>query len=314
LAFSRKQKIELKLCNLNAILIEQEKMLQRIIGEDIQLQTDLVAAPLMINGDAIQIGQVILNLATNARDAMVAGGMLSIATQMVNLDSSSRDHEGQMPGNGRFALICISDSGAGMDETTVAKIFEPFFTTKTVGKGTGLGLAIVHGIVQQHGGFIRVYSNPGIGTTFKIYLPLLDGEEIDAAADTIQMVRGGNETILLVEDEEEVRQVVHLMLTGGGYRVLQAGDGVEALEVLQREGTSVQLVVSDVIMPRMTGKELHDHLVERYPEVRMLFISGYTADVIQFRGMLEHDVNLLMKPFNATALLARVRAVLDGER
>jgi len=311
LAFSRKQKMELIPCDLNAILREQENLLHRIIGEDIQLQTDLHPVPLVVNADASQIGQIILNLATNARDAMAAGGLLSISTQVVDLDASSRDHDGLLPAQGRFALICISDSGAGMDAATVDKIFEPFFTTKIVGKGTGLGLAIVLGIVQQHGGFIRVYSNLGLGTTFKIYLPLLEGVESSVTADPMQAVPGGSETILLVEDEAEVRAVVRMMLVSGGYQVFEAGDGLEALKVLHQQGGAIHLVVSDVIMPRMTGKDLHDQVLQQYPEIRMLFISGYTADVIQFRGMLDHDVNLLMKPFNASELLARVRELLD---
>ncbi|MSM39980.1 MAG: response regulator [Geobacter sp.] len=311
LAFSRKQKMEMQTVDLNAIIRNLEQMLRRIIGEDIDLKTDLAEGALLINADVSQIEQVMLNLVTNARDAMASGGLLSIVTLQTMMDASSREFEGTLPVTGSFALLCISDSGIGMDEATVQRIFEPFFTTKRTGKGTGLGLSIVHGIIQQHGGLIRVYSNEGIGTTFKIYLPLVaDGEAVTAAVEDTP-ARGGNERILLVEDETEVRQVLKLMLQKGGYHVVEASDGDEAWELLQKDHTGIRLVVSDLIMPRMTGKELLDRIREHLPAIRVLFISGYTFDVIQYKGILEGEVDLLMKPFTANRFLTRVREALD---
>ncbi|HEX9011372.1 MAG TPA: ATP-binding protein [Holophagaceae bacterium] len=311
LAFSRKQKMELRPVDLNEILKNQEHLLRRLIGEDILLRVELAPGHLIARVDAGQIEQVILNLVTNARDAMPRGGLLSLTAHAATLEAPPPGAVGCPSLEGACALLCVSDSGAGMDAATLERIFDPFFTTKAVGKGTGLGLAIVHGIIQQHGGLIRVYSHPGIGTTFKIYLPRLDSEGLAPETGEELLVRGGTERILLVEDETDVRRVVRMMLEGGGYRVIEAGDGAEALALLEREAAGVPLVVSDVIMPGMTGKELHDRLALTHPGTRVLYLSGYTADIIQHKGFLESEADLLMKPFSSRALLARVRELLD---
>jgi signal transduction histidine kinase len=228
LAFSRKQKMEMKPVDLNEILKNQEHLLRRLIGEDILLRAEPAPEPLVVRVDAGQIEQVILNLVTNARDAMPRGGLLSLTAHAATLDASHAGPPGGPSLQGPCVLLCVSDSGAGMDAATLERIFDPFFTTKAVGKGTGLGLAIVHGIVQQHGGLIQVYSHPGIGTTFKIYLPRLDSGVLTPESGEELLPRGGTERILLVEDETDVRRVVRMMLEGGGYRVLEAGDGAEA--------------------------------------------------------------------------------------
>lgn len=310
LTFSRKQKVDMRPSDLNGIIRNQEHLLRSLLGEDILLKIDLAREPLVACVDAGQIEQVLLNLVTNARDAMTHGGMLGISTQAIEGGGAVAEAgAGSIP-EGPCALISVSDSGAGMDPATVKRIFEPFFTTKVVGKGTGLGLSIVHGIVQQHGGVIRVYSHPGIGTTFKIYLPLGARGQAPALPDADRPIRGGTERILLVEDEREVRSVLRLMLEAGGYRVLEAANGQEALNLLRVEAP-VSLVVSDVIMPGMTGRELHDQVIQEHPGLRVLYISGYTADMVRYKGFLEGDADLLMKPFNGQELLARVREVLD---
>jgi PAS domain S-box-containing protein len=313
LAFSRKQKMSLKPVDLNDILRNQEHLLRRLIGEDIILRVEPSAQPLVAQVDAGQIEQVVLNLVTNARDAMPRGGLLSISAQAATLEGPAfvpPDQGATL--SGPCVLLCVSDTGAGMDAATLAKIFDPFFTTKAVGKGTGLGLAIVHGIVEQHGGLIRVYSHPGIGTTFKIYLPRLAEGELAPASLATPQVRGGTERILLVEDEAEVRRVVRMMLEAGGYRVVEAGSGEEALALLAGEAREVPLVISDVIMPGITGKELRDRVVASHPGTRVLYLSGYTADIIQNKGFLASEADLLMKPFSSADLLARVRARLDA--
>jgi PAS domain S-box-containing protein len=314
LAFSRKQRIEPRPADLNEIVGRVERMLRRIIGEDVELRVQLSARPLVASVDPAQIEQVLMNLATNAKDAMPAGGLLGIAT-----GESEVEPEGHGDGtrlSGPVALLTVSDSGAGMSEEVQERIFEPFFTTKEAGKGTGLGLAIVLGIVQQHGGIVRVYSRAGIGTTFKVYLPLADAAsagEVPASAQDPSL-RRGEERILLVEDELDVRRVVRAALQRAGHAVVEAANGVDALEVLQRGGEPFDLVISDVIMPRMNGRELHRELGQRHPGLPVLFISGYAFDVIRHRALLDDGVDLLMKPFTPRALLARVRELLERSR
>ncbi len=310
LAFSRKQKMELKPTDLNEVVRGVEKMLRRIIGEDVELRTELCAEPLVANVDPAQLEQVLVNLAANAKDAMPGGGLLSVATRSIRAEELTGD--GELPGfAGPAALVTVSDSGAGMEDDLQQKIFEPFFTTKEVGRGTGLGLSIVHGIVQQHGGAIRLYSRPGIGTTFKIYLPL--SPEAAAAVETapLHAPAGGTERVLLVEDDAQVRRVMRTILGGAGYRVVEAADGVEALERLAEAPEPFRLLVSDVIMPRLNGHDLRKAAYERWPALRLLFVSGYTADVIRRRGLLDESVDLLMKPFTARGLLTRAREILD---
>lgn len=310
LTFSRKQKMDMQPADINGIVRNQEHLLRSLLGEEILLRIDLAAGPLIACVDAGQIVQVLLNLVTNARDAMHHGGLLGVSTRLIEGGATFAETGTEPIPQGSCALISISDSGAGMDPSTIDRIFEPFFTTKAVGKGTGLGLSIVHGIVQQHGGVIRVYSHPGIGTTFKIYLPLVDTEQAPPAPKADQTVRSGTERILLVEDEREVRSVLRLMLEGGGYRVAEAANGLEALDLLRAEAP-ISLVVTDVIMPGMTGKELHDQVVREHPGLRVLYVSGYTADIVHYKGFLDGDADLLMKPFNAQTILARVREILD---
>jgi PAS domain S-box-containing protein len=310
LTFSRRQKVEMRAVDLNQIIRGQEHLLRSLLSEDILLRTDLVGEPLVAQVDAGQVEQVLLNLVTNARDAMPHGGLLGVSTQRIEGGGAFAEAGSEAMPAGPCALISVSDSGAGMDAATLKRIFEPFFTTKEVGKGTGLGLSIVHGIVQQHGGAIRVYSHPGIGTTFKIYLPLVATGEARTAPGPERTAPRGTERILLVEDEVEVRSVLRLMLEGGGYQVLEAADGAEALDLLKIHG-SVALVVSDVIMPGMSGKELHDRLVGGHPGLKILYVSGYTPDVVHFKGFLDGDADLLMKPFHAQTILTRVREALD---
>jgi PAS domain S-box-containing protein len=313
LAFSRKQKMEPRLVDVNDVIRGVERMLRRIIGEEVELRTDLAAGPLVVNADAAALDQVLMNLATNARDAMPGGGLLGISTRRVELD------EPPLPGagpalRGPFVLVAVSDSGSGMPPETVRRIFEPFFTTKEAGRGTGLGLSIVHGIVQQHGGTIRVESQPGLGTTFQIFLPLDPGTPASRGGEEAAPVPGGNERILLVEDEVDVRRVARAILERGGYRVVEAANGLEGLALAEREGAPFRLVVCDVIMPRMNGREFRDRLRVHRPDLPVLFISGYTADLIARRGLLEDQVDLLLKPFTARELLARVRELLDRKR
>jgi signal transduction histidine kinase len=310
LAFSRKQQMELRPTDLNEVVRNLEKMLRRIIGEDVELRVELSARPLVANADPAQLEQILVNLAANAKDAMPDGGLLSLATRATSVEELEGSGE-RLPLEGRVALLTVSDTGAGMDEELQQKIFEPFFTTKEVGRGTGLGLSIAHGIVQQHGGAIRVYSRPGIGTTFKIFLPLVAGSAASAAAPEAAPAVGGDERILIVEDEAQVRRVVRSILAKAGYTVVEAGDGAEALELLERQAQPFQLLVSDVIMPRLNGSELRTAVSARFPALRVLFVSGYTPEVIRRRGLLAEGDELLMKPFTAAELLGRVRVVLD---
>jgi PAS domain S-box-containing protein len=310
LVFGRKQQMVLAPVDLNEVVRGVERMLGRVIGEDVKLQTGLSAEPLVVSADAAQLEQVLMNLATNARDAMPAGGLLAISTQRVEVDGEA-GADARLPLSVPSALVTLSDTGVGIDDETAQHIFEPFFTTKEAGHGTGLGLSIVHGIVQQHGGAIRVYSRPGIGTTFKIYLPLSAGAPAALPPEERGPAPRGDERVLVVEDEPAVRRVIRRMLEEAGYRVTEASHGPEALELLGRDGGGIRLVVSDVVMPGMSGREMLQAARDRRPSLPFLFVSGYALDVIQHRGLLDADVELLMKPFTAHALLSRVRRILD---
>ncbi|HUG36162.1 MAG TPA: ATP-binding protein [Candidatus Limnocylindrales bacterium] len=315
LAFSRKQVLAPKLLDLNQIVVGMEAMLRRLLDETIHLTTAPTAEGLgLVRADPGQIEQVIMNLAVNARDAMPDGGLITIETDRLDLDERTAHEHGQaVPG--RYAMLSVSDNGTGMDETTRSRLFEPFFTTKEQGKGTGLGLSTVYGIVQQSGGHIWVYSEIGRGTTFKICLPVVAEEAAMAEAgeprEVAEPPTTGAETILLVEDAARVREVVREILEMNGYHILEARHGLEALEIAQRYEGPIPLIVTDVVMPQMSGRELAQRLALLRPEMRVLYMSGYTDDAIVRHGVLEAGTAFLSKPFTPDALAAKVRELLD---
>ena len=314
LAFSRKQMLAPRILDLNGVVTENLKMLTRVIGEDIDLVM-LPAAELgRVRADASQIEQVIMNLAVNARDAMPSGGKLTIETCNVSLDDDyARFHAPLKPGN--YVMLAISDTGGGMDTETQSHIFEPFFTTKGP-KGTGLGLSTVYGIIKQSGGYIWVYSEPEKGTTFKIYLPrVADAIESQApviASPELSAAEPGTETILVVEDESNLRYLVRQFLEKQGYRVLQAEDGAAAMQIVVAHEGVINLLLTDVIMPGMNGRELAQRVAELRPNVKILYMSGYTENVIGRNGTLDAGVRLLQKPFTLRDLKNTVREVLDS--
>jgi PAS domain S-box-containing protein len=310
LAFARKQPIEPHILNLNDLLREMDKLLRRVIGENIDLVTQPAADLGQVIADPGQIEQVLINLAVNARDAMAEGGKLTIETHNVRLDAAySRGHVSVT--EGPYVLLAVSDTGAGMDAEVQSHMFEPFFTTKEYDKGTGLGLATCYGIIKQHGGFIWVYSEVGHGTSIKIYLP-----RVYEAAETLsqleeQVAPRGTETVLLVEDELAVRVFAARVLREAGYTVVEASQGDEALRLAQDYPGAIALLVTDVVLPQLGGKALAERLVAQSPSSKVLFISGYADDAIVRHGRLEAGLAFLHKPFSPTALLRKVRAVLD---
>ena len=312
LAFSRRQMMEMKVLDLNASMRDLDKMLRRVIGEHLELVT-LSADDLgRVKADPGQVEQVILNLAVNARDAMPSGGKLTIETANVEMDATyAHKHVALTPGH--YVMLSVSDTGVGMTPEVKERIFEPFFTTKEKGKGTGLGLSTAYGIVRQSGGDIWVYSEPGHGSTFKIYLPRAEehvGEEKEKAVKK-ELLRG-NETILVVEDEEEVRKLSARILKKQGYRVLEASHGGDALLICQKHAEAIHLIVTDVVMPQMGGKELANQLKNLQPDIKVLFTSGYTDNAIVHHGVLDAGINFIQKPFFPDALVRKVREVLDG--
>jgi len=316
LAFSRRQVLQPKLLDLNGVVSNMDSMLKRLIGEDVELRA-IPGRPLsLVKADPGQLEQVIVNLAVNARDAMPNGGRLTLETANVELDTDyARVHSDVPPGH--YVMLAVSDTGCGMDADTQARIFEPFFTTKGPGKGTGLGLSTVYGIVKQSDGHIWVYSEPGHGTTFKIYLPRageMGRTEEAAVARDPQHPEGGRETILLVEDEPDLREVVREALETFGYNLLEAGHGAEGLQIAEGHAGPIHLLLTDVIMPAMNGAELARRLRDIRPEVDVVFISGYTDDAITQHGVLEPGVAFLQKPFSPTQLVRRVREVLNARR
>lgn len=297
--------------NLNDVVQHVQKFLVRIIGEDVRLRAVYNDAILTALVDAGQIEQVLINLATNARDAMPEGGELTIETGIQAIDESfvSRHGWGRQ---GNYALISVSDTGYGMDEETRNRIFEPFFTTKEAGKGTGLGMAIVHGIINQHNGFIYVYSEPGKGTVFKIFIPLVEKEALSEVESLVAPPpRGGTETILIVEDDATVRKVVEDVLIDSGYQIITAEDGQQAVEIFRENRSAIQLILMDMIMPKKSGMEAFKEIKQLDPGARILFTSGYTADFIKSRGELAECVDLIMKPAKPSELLRKVREMLD---
>ncbi|NWF98838.1 MAG: PAS domain S-box protein [Nitrospirae bacterium] len=310
LAFSRTQIINTKPVNINDIIIVLEKLLIRLIGEDIELITNLYKDELIVMADTTQIEQVLMNLATNARDAMPDGGTLIIKTSSANIDEEFSSTYG-FGRTGNYAVISVEDTGEGMDEKTKERIFDPFFTTKEVGKGTGLGLAMVYGIVKQHDGFINVYSELGKGTTFKIYLPLIESKIQQEHQIEQLKIKGGNETIFIIEDDFHVRDLTRKILERAGYRVLEAADGQEAVKIFNEQLNNIDLVILDVIMPRKNGKEVYEELKKLKPEIKVLFTSGYTSDIIHRKGIIKENQNFILKPVSPQALLATVRSVLN---
>jgi two-component system, cell cycle sensor histidine kinase and response regulator CckA len=311
LAFSRRQILAPRVFDLNSLINETERMLRRLIGEDIDLALGLDPALGRVKADPGQIEQVLLNLVVNARDAMPRGGHLTIETKNVELDEIyARQHPDVRPGP--YVLVAVSDSGCGMDETTQAQIFEPFFTTKEQGKGTGLGLAMAYGIVKQSGGQIEVYSEIGHGSTFKIYLPRVQEEMAAKEAAWLAVSPQGTETVLLVEDEEGVRSTVRLALATNGYTVLEAEDAKKALEISEQHDGPIHLLITDVVMPKISGRQLADQMQGPRPGMKVLYVSGYTDDAIIRHGVLQAGVAFLQKPFTPTALARKVREILNG--
>ncbi|MBM4279106.1 MAG: PAS domain S-box protein [Deltaproteobacteria bacterium] len=311
LAFSRKQILEVQVLDLNQVIQRLDKMLHRIIGEDIGLVTFFAEELGRVKADPGQMEQVIINLSVNARDAMPKGGKLTIETANVELDEAyAKRHIAVKPGF--YVMLSISDTGVGMPPEVKERLFEPFFTTKEMGKGTGLGLSTVYGIVKQSGGNIWVYSEPGQGTTFKIYLPRVDEPLEERKEEVIQEVTKGDETILVVEDEETVRKLAVRLLKKQGYQVLEAPDGGQAFILCEKYEGSIHLILSDVVMPGMSGRELVERLQKIHPEAKILYMSGYTDNVIAHHGILEKGIEFISKPFTLESLARKVREVLDS--
>jgi PAS domain S-box-containing protein len=310
LAFSRKQILQPKVLDLNAVLPDMERMLRRVIGEDISLRTVLDSSLGQVKADPGQIEQIVMNLCVNARDAMADGGHLTIETSNVHLEQSYRNQQVVIR-PGHYVMLSVSDNGCGMNADTQAHIFEPFYTTKELGKGTGLGLSTVYGIVKQSEGSIWVYSEVGKGTTFKIYLPRVDEVQKRERAETAREVLTGNETILLVEDEDIVRTLSTEILQQHGYTVIAAANGEEGLRVCKEFEGTIDLMITDVVMPRMSGRELAEHVFALRPETRVLYMSGFTDDAIVRHGVLDDGVFFIQKPFSPDSLAIKAREILD---
>jgi signal transduction histidine kinase len=313
LAFGRKQIINLCPADLNDIVIHIEKMLARLITEDIELRLRLANRELNVLVDSGQIDQVLINLATNARDAMPEGGILTIETGEEQPPEDFLADAGTLPFT-RFAVLTVTDSGTGMESNLRERIFEPFFTTKEVGKGTGLGLSMVYGIVKQHNGHITVGSEPGKGTSFRIYLPLTPQKSLPGFLDDemTDFPLSGTETILVVEDNPEVRNLSRIVLENYGYRIIEAKDGEDAVTQFLRYRDDIALVVMDVVMPKMNGRQAYAKISDIRPGIKVLFTSGYTADIVQQKGIFTEELNFLNKPMTPAALLQKVRELLDA--
>ena len=311
LAFARKQIIEPKIVNVNSLVLGMEKMLRRVIGEDIELATKTQESVPLVKVDPGQLEQVLLNLAINARDAMPDGGNLTIETSDSEL-VEGHTHHGVDVAPGNYVLIAVSDTGVGMDSKTLAQAFEPFFTTKEVGKGTGLGLATCYGIVRQAGGHIWAYSEVGSGTTFKIFLPRVAEAATQKSSQAMPPKMNGSETILIVEDEPKVREMVTKTLASKGFNVLAAEDSDAAIIAATEHTGKIDLLLTDVVMPKVSGKDLAVELEKLRPDMKVLFMSGYAEDAIARHGILEAGVEFLSKPFTPQTLATKVRAVLDA--
>lgn len=316
LAFSRKQMLAPKVLNVHSVVTDMEKILRRLIGEDVQLEASSVNDLWLVKADRSQVEQVVMNLAINARDAMPNGGRLSIETQNVEFDGAFSVGRGVLV-PGKYVMLAVTDSGCGMDLETQTHLFEPFFTTKEKGKGTGLGLATVYGIVKQSGGYVWVYSELGRGTSFKIYLPRIEEENAAPArerrAEPVAAVPKGSETVLLVEDERGVRELAREYLEMSGYTVIEAADGYTALELASMHAATIHLLMTDVVMPGISGRELGQRIRQIRPEIKILYMSGYTDQSIVQHGILEGDAVLLQKPFTLATLAAKLREILAVE-
>jgi PAS domain S-box-containing protein len=312
LAFSRKQIIHLVEMELNASIRNAERLLSRLIGEDIEVKLDLSDETLIVMADNVLIEQVLMNLATNARDAMPEGGSFNISTRPVEFDRHFVETHGYGK-PGRFALVSVTDTGVGMDEKTKAQIFEPFFTTKEIGKGTGLGLSVVYGIVKQHDGYIDVYSEPGKGTTLKIYFPMVRVKEIEIEISPAPIpVEGGTETVLVAEDDKNVRDLIMAALEKTGYTVLEAADGEDAVNVFKENKDAIQILLFDIVMPKMNGIEAYKEIRLLNPDIKVLFMSGYPSGIME-RFKLDEEVEFLSKPVLPREIIMKVRETLDRE-
>ncbi len=312
LAFSRRQVLQPKVLELNKLVSSLSTMLRRLIGEDVDLRLELKHDLGRVSADPGQIEQVLMNLVVNARDAMPRGGVLTVETANVELDDN---YAGRHVGvkKGPYVLLAVSDNGSGMDEATRARLFEPFFTTKSSGKGTGLGLSTVFGIVRQSGGSVEVYSEPGRGTSVKVYLPRIDQPAPAENERSEPVVTRGTETILLVEDDDMVRHLVKETLEREGYRVIDAPGPLEARKLSDQYKSPIQLLITDVVMPKVNGRELADQLLSRRPDMKVLYMSGYTDNAVLNSGILQKDVAFLQKPFTPARLSTKVREVLEGD-
>jgi CheY-like chemotaxis protein len=299
--------------DLNAVVEDMLKMLYRLMGEDVEVRFAPCTEAVTVRADPHQLEQVVINLAVNARDAMPRGGKLLLETRVVNLDEShARQHPEIRPG--RYVMLAVRDTGVGMDEATRQRIFEPFSTTKEVGKGTGLGLSMVHGIVAQSGGCVDLDSEPGHGATFKIYLPALEERAAESAEPVAALDLRGKETILVVEDQAEVRTYAIAVLNEYGYRVIQAANAGEALILCEKGLESIDLILTDVVMFHTNGRELVERLRVTRPGIKALFMSGYTSGVTVHHGVLEQGTHFIQKPFNPEELAEKVREVLGPPR
>ncbi len=311
LAFSRRQILAPKVLDLNSLIRDMEKMLGRILGEDVELRLSLAEQLGSIEADPGQIEQILLNLTVNARDAMPGGGQLLIETKDTTLDAAYVDlHLDSKEGD--YVLLAVSDTGHGMDAHTKSHLFEPFFTTKTEGKGTGLGLATVYGIVKQSRGNIAVYSEPDHGTVFKIYLPRLGESALAKKHETLAPAAAGSETVLLAEDEETLRRLAERILAKNGYRVLSVRDGAEAIKLIETSEEPIHLLITDVVMPKAGGRQVAERATLRFPTIKVLYISGYTDDAVVLNGVLDAEVAFLQKPFSPDALAKSPRAARRG--
>jgi len=311
LAFSRKQITVPKNINLNEVIADEVKMLRRLVGEDLRIEFVPSGDLWKIRIDPTQVTQILTNLAVNSRDAVTGVGTVTIETSNTTLDEAyCREHEYAAPGE--YVMLVFSDTGRGMDQAIREQIFEPFFTTKEVGKGTGLGLSTVYGIVKQNGGIINVYSEPGMGTTFRIYFPRVGEEAKEEVEPEKKSAPAGTETVLVVEDEEQILSLAVRILEGQGYRVLSARSPEDACRLAERHDGKIDLLLTDVVMPGMNGKELQARIAALRPGIKTLFMSGYTADAIAHRGVLDEGVVFVQKPFTIRSLATKVRAALDG--
>ena len=314
LAFSRQQVMDPRVLDLNSVVKDMEKMLKRLIGEDIQLKTSLDPDLVRIKADQSQIEQVFLNLAVNARDAMPSGGELRLQTSNFHMDQEFVSRYPYPVLVGDYVLLTISDTGIGMDAATKARVFEPFFTTKEKGKGTGLGLSMVYGVVKQSGGYIEVVSEPGAGACFNIYLPkAATAEDVERTASKVTPELKGNETILLVEDETSLRKLSRHLLEICGYKVLEAESGADAIRISDATSSHIDLLLTDVVMPGMSGRNVADELLKKRPGMRVLFMSGYTGQTVGQHGVLAEGSLFLQKPFTRDTLATKIRQALDAE-